>query len=198
MPKGIKTVVVGIRVSPTVFARLQQRADRERRTISALALLLVEDGLDQEAAPGLPGAANGRRAPVEPPRPPQAARSPARSRDVATKKKVPAPPMGPEWATRHMRWTARGLTSREATILADCGCNTDADVLLLRNRDIKQHRKCGRLTFRRIKSFQAQLDMAESESLPPVSPATARHNRKRDAQASAAEHVPVTSWVTEA
>jgi hypothetical protein len=91
------------------------------------------------------------------------------------------------------------LTSREATVLADFGCDSDEDVLLLRNRDIKQHRKCGRLTFRRIKRFQAQLDMAESESLPPVSPAsTARRNRKRDAQTSAAEPVPVTSWMTEA
>jgi hypothetical protein len=54
-----------------------------------------------------------------------------------------------------------------------------------------------RVTFRRIKSFQAQLDMAESESLPPSSPATARHNMRKARQRMGAQaSAPDTSWMT--
>jgi hypothetical protein len=212
MPKGIKTVVVGIRVAPTVYARLQQRAEKERRTISGLALLLVEDGLDQEAAPGPRGAANGQRAPVAPPTPAPAVSSQPRPRDAATQREIAeVVPIASPRPEGFAIWNQTpGLGPRVAAVLADLGCNTDADVLLLRDSDIKRHRKCGRLTFRRIKRFQAQLDLAESESLPPVSqskdqgtnssldrptvkeaaesPATARHNRRRQRMMSSAKH----------
>ena len=74
MPKGIKTVVVGIRVSPTVYARLEQRAERERRTVSAVCRLIVEDALDVPA-PGPAGAATGQPGPLK--------RHPGRHRPLA-------------------------------------------------------------------------------------------------------------------
>jgi len=59
-PASTKTFVVGVRFKGSVLERLRARAEAERRSVSTLAGMLVEDALDQE--PGAPASrsAGGR------------------------------------------------------------------------------------------------------------------------------------------
>lgn len=85
MPYGIKTTVIGCRLTESVLMRLKARAAAEKRQVAALVAIVVEEWLDasdQGRPPGAPGAVHWQRAPEGSPPALEPASAPAMSTEV--------------------------------------------------------------------------------------------------------------------